>query len=168
MTIVANNKLLQTSIDYISQDQNGSLVQDRESLSWDIDSAVASTVVFKAGYFVELGANKGAQAVAASTPASGLLGVVKYQISGVIDAAGYPASLYTNIPVLKNGIILVPAATTVDVDAVPFLVVDPAQTATYGKILNGSGTGAIDISAFSKVVKKTNSNGYCELDINII
>ena len=168
MTIVANNKLLQTTIDYQTQDQNGSLVQDIQSISYDIDDNVASTVVFKAGQFVALGSGKGAIPTASNTAASAILGVVKYQISGTIDSQGYPASMYTNLPILKKGVILVPAASNVDVDAVVNLVIDPAQTTTIGKIYNGSTAGSLDISAFARVVKKVNSDGYCELDINIL
>lgn len=171
MTIAANNKILQSSVDYIALTQAGAVSQDRNSKSYDIDSAMPNPTTFTYGEFVKLGNNKGAAKIeSASTTVGTILGVVKYEDSGVIDAAGYETEggLYTNIPVLKQGVILVNSTGTINLGDTLYLYIDASDTANYGKIKAGSGSGAIDISTIAKPYAKSSSANLTLIDVNII
>lgn len=161
---------MQSETPVIAQDMKGAVAQDRLSLAYDGDTVLADAYVFGYGQWVELGPNKGANPLAATTTVGKVLGVVKYQNSGVMDAQGYEQRnrLYTNIPVLKQGLIWVQSTGTVSLGDTLYLYVDPSDTTNYGKVKNGSGSGAIDISSVAKVAKVSNSSNLVLIDINII
>jgi hypothetical protein len=164
MTIAATNKIMQGSVAFILQEQAGAVSQERLSEAYDIDSDQTTGLTY--GQWVERGTHKGANAVDASTNLGMVLGVVPYQSSGIIDDSGYDDGFYTNVPVLKQGVLYVGATGTIDLDSTLYLIVDPNVTG-YGKVKNGSVSGAIDISSIAKPIKKS-ANNLVLIDINII
>ena len=161
------NRIMQTNVDYQIQEQKGSVALDLTSISYDIDTTdnTLNTTVFTYGQFVALGTNKGTAPTASSTAVGNLLGVIKYQNSGVIDDGGFKYGTYTNVPVLKKGAVWVAASGAMDLDSTVYLIVDPTKTG-YGYVKNGSATGAIDISTIAKVLKKA-ANNLVLIDLNI-
>lgn len=169
MSIARTNKLLQTSVEYQLQEMLGAVAQDRNSRSYDIDSAVVSTVTFGYGNAVVLGANKGAVAVASGDTVGEILGFIKYQNAGIIDNSGYPVSLYTNLPVLKQGVIYLASSGTIDLDATLGLCIDSTKAA-YQKVVDitgGTPAGCIDISSIAKVYQKA-ANSVVAVDVQIL
>jgi hypothetical protein len=157
------NRILQGSVDYVLQEQSGAVAQERLVMSFDIDAD--TTTAIKYGEFVEMGTNKGASKLDASTAVAGLLGVVPYTSSGIINDQGYNDGFYSNVPVLKKGVIYVSASGTIDLDSTLYLQVDPTKL-DYGLVRNGATTGAINISTVAKAVKKQ-ANGLVLIDLNI-
>ena len=164
MTITANNKIMQGSVAYILQEQAGAVSQERLSEAYDIDAQTTTGITY--GEFLERGPNLGANKIAASSSVGILIGVCPYQSSGIVDDSGYDDGFYTNVPVLKQGVLYVGATGTVDLDSTLYLIVDPTKVG-YGKVKNGSATGAIDISSIAKPLKKS-ANGLVLIDLNIL
>jgi hypothetical protein len=171
MSIPLTARILQSEAPVIAQNQKGAVAQDLRSIAYDGDTALADSYVFPYSQWVVLGPNKGAIPIAASTPsASALLGVLKYENSGVMDVQGYEqrSGFYTNIPVMKQGMIWVESYGTVDLDSTLYLYTDPDDTTTYNKVRNGSDGTSIDISSVAKVVKVNNSSNLVCIAINIL
>jgi hypothetical protein len=170
MSINLNATILQSGTPLLSQNQVGAIAQDRLSLSYDGDKSLSDKYVFSYGQWVQLGVNKGAAALAATTTVGKVLGIVKYENSGVIDVGGYQQAtgFYTNIPVLKQGVIWIGSTGTVDLDSTLYLYVDPSDTTNYGKVRNGSASGAIDISTIAKVAKVNNSDNLVLINVQIL
>jgi hypothetical protein len=171
MSITLNARILQSEAPLISQNQKGAVAKDLVSLAYDGDVALADEYVFSYSQWLSLGPNKGAIPVAATTPAaSAILGVVKYENSGVMDVQGYQQreGLYTNIPALKDGMIWVESTGDLDLDSSLWLYVDPDDTTNYNKVRNGTDSGAIDISSIAKVEKVSNSDNLVLIRIFIL
>jgi len=169
MSIALTPTILQDQVPYQTQNQLGAVPQDRLSISYDGDSSNADQTVFTYGDWVSLGPNKGAKKTASTTTVGLLLGVVKYQNSGVIDVSGFTQvkGFYSNIPVLKQGVMWVGSYGTVDLDSTLYLYVD-ATSAHYGKVRNGSDSGAIDISSIAHILKLNNSDNLVCIDVQIL
>lgn len=161
-----SNRIMQSSVAYQLQEQAGAYAQERLSISYDIDSD--KTTAFTYGDWAVLGTHKGADDISSGSAVGNLIGVVKYESSGIIDETGYlggSSGFYTNVPILKQGLVYVPASGTVDLDSTLYLMVD-ATKAGYGTVRNGSATGAIDISSIASVIKKS-ANSLVLIDLNI-
>lgn len=165
MSVTTNNRIMQSSVGYQIQEQAGAVGQDRLSLSWDIDSDVADNTEFGYGAPVFLGSNSGVVPAAASSTVTILQGFVKYENSGVIDYAGYRKDPYTNLPVLRQGVMYLPASGTVTLSSTPYLQVDATKTG-YGKLMATNATGCIDVSTVVKVLKPAANNVVlCDIQI---
>lgn len=171
MSIKLNATILQTEAPLISQNQKGAVAKDLISLAYDGDTALADDYVFGYSQWLTLGPNNGAIPVAATTPAaSSILGIVKYENSGVMDVQGYEQrdGLYTNIPALKDGIIWVESVGTLELSSTLWLYTDPTDTTNYNKVRNGTAAGCIDISSIAKVEKVSNSDNLVAIRIFIL
>ena len=166
MTVLNNNKILQTTVDYQIQEQKGAVAVDLLSATFDVDDAEPVPANFTYGEPLFLGPNMGVIHAPATATLANLLGFIKYQNSGVIDAGGYSDSLYQDMPCLKQGTIYIPCTGTMDLDSVVYLIVDPTVTG-YQKVVNGSVAGSINISSLAKVLKKS-ANDVVLLDLNIL
>jgi hypothetical protein len=169
MSITLNNSILQRETPLLSQNQKGAVAQDRLSISYDGDTSMADSYVFGFGDWVALGANYQAAKLSATGTLGYLLGIVKYENSGVIDVSGYQQrnGFYTNIPVLKQGVIWVSSYGTVNLGSTLYLYND-STVANYGKVRNGNDTGCIDISTIAKVIKVNNSDNLVCIDVQIL
>jgi hypothetical protein len=162
MGITANNALLQTSVDYIVQEQAGVVAQERLTLNYDIDSG--QTTALKYGDWVVVGAgSKGAKLAASTNDVEDILGIIPYLNSGIIDQQGYDDAFYTNVPVLKQGLVYAKCSGNIDIDSSVHLL-------ATGIVTGASATGSIDISTIAKIVKKpaATTTGLVLLDINIL
>lgn len=164
MTITANNSVLQSSVAFIAQEQKGVVAQERLTVSYDIDGTDQTTAL-KYGDFVGFGQTGGVKYAASTVAASSLVGIVPYLNSGIIDQQGYDDAFYTNVPVLKQGLVWVACSGAIDIDTVLSyqgnggLVVPAATT-----------TGHVSLSGLAKVVKKpaATTTSLCLIDLNII
>jgi hypothetical protein len=172
MGIPFNARLLQTDGNpVISQNQKGAVALANLIQSFDGDTALSDEQVLGYGQWLSLGPNKGAIPIAATTPAaSSLIGVLPYINSGVIDVQGYQQrdGFYTNVPVMKDGIVWVESYGTVDLDSTLYLYTDPDDTDTYNRVRNGSDGTSIDISSIAKVVEVNNSDNLVCIHVRIL
>lgn len=162
MSITYNNSLLQTSVDFIVQEQAGVVAQERLTLSYDVDSE--QTTALKYGDWVGIGAgSKGAKLAASTMTASSILGVIPYLNSGIIDQQGYDDAFYKSVPVLKQGLVYAKCSGDIDIDS-------PVHLLATGVVTGASATGSINISSIAKIVKKpaATTTGLVLLDINIL
>lgn len=169
MSISRTNKLLQTSVEYQLQEMAGAVAQDRNSRSYDVDADNAASVTFGYANAVVLGASKNAIPVTTGKTAADILGFVKYQNAGIIDNSGYPCTLYTNIPVLKQGVIYLASSGVIDLGATLGLCIDSTKAA-YQKVVDitgGTPAGCIDISTIAKVYQKA-ANSVVAVDVQIL
>lgn len=171
MSIPLTGTILQSETPLIAQNLKGAVAQTIRQLAYDGDTALADEYVFGYSQWVSLGPNKGAIPIAATTPAaSAILGIVPNENTGVMDVQGYQQrnGLYTNIPVLKKGMIWVESTGTVDLDATLYLYTDPTDTTNYNKVRNGADSGAIDISSIASVAKVSNSSNLVLINLDIL
>jgi len=162
MGITANNSLLQTSVEFIAQEQAGVVAQERLTLSYDIDSN--QTTALKYGDWVGVGGgNKGAALAASTMTVGNILGIIPYLNSGIIDQQGYDDDFYTNVPVLKQGLVYAKCSGNINIDSAVHLL-------ATGVVTGASAAGSIDISTIAKIVKKpaATTTGLVLLDINIL
>lgn len=171
MSISITPTVLQTGTPFIAQNLKGAVAQNIRQIAYDGDVALADEYVFGYAQWVALGPNKGMIPVAATTPAaSSIFGVVPNENTGVMDVQGYQQrnGFYTNIPVLKKGMIWVESTGTVDLDSTLYLYIDATDTTNYNKVRNGSASGAIDISSIASVAKVSNSSNLVLINIDIL
>jgi hypothetical protein len=170
MSTTLNARILQSEAPLIAQNQKGAVAQDRYTTAYDGDPALADSKVFSYSDWVELTLNGAAGPCAATTPASSLLGVVPFSNDGIIDVTGFQQrnGFYTNLPVLKQGVIWVRSTGTINLGATLYLYVDPSDTTNYGKVRNGTAGGAVNISTLTQVIKVSNSDNLVLIDVNIL
>lgn len=155
------NRIMQSDIDYAIQEQPGAVAKVIKQLVHDIDSALANGVSFLFGRPVFLGVNNGMVPAAATSTLALLKGFLPYDNSGVIDQQGYSKPFYTTVPVLENGVVYLPCTGVMDKQMKVGVVIDPALTASYGKVVDitaGTPSGVLDISTVVTVEKKSNAS----------
>jgi len=175
MTIPADNKFLQGDVEFIIGDALGTYASNvpHRILSHDIADAVATDTAFVPAEFVVYdGTDQGVNKLTAATVLADLMGVVPYQVSGIIDDSGYRKPMYTNLPIAEMALIKVgvaPASAVITYDTVIALYVDPAAPTTYGKVVNADGGvpgGAINISTLARA-KQPSADGVVLISLDI-